>query len=47
MMTQLLNPAPIPTVMSQVSGMRIIVSKAGIPSSTSATGMSLIRVNIR
>ena len=47
MSVQLMKPAPMPTVMSYVSGIRIIVSSAGRPSSTSATGMSRTMVNIR
>ena len=47
MSTQLMKPAPMPTVMSYVSGIRIMVSSAGRPSSTSMTSMSLISVNIR
>ena len=42
-----MKPAPMPTVMSYVSGIRMIVRSAGRPSSKSATLMSLTRVNIR
>src|SRR4051812_45715032 len=42
-----MNPAPLPTVMSYVSGIRIIVSRAGIASLTFVASMLLACVNIR
>ena len=47
MSTQVTNPAPMPLVMLNVSGMMMSVRRAGSPTSTSPKSMSLSIVAIR